>query len=163
MPMQINGLAGRLGYQAIIADRARLDVADEDGKGGFYIIYRPRLVTTPAILDLSARLESRSIEMNHRQAGANLADVAKERARGLEDVVVESDLMDDEDTPLDFHYARLTHVDLFTLVALFNAIMTDSSGQMSKPEGMRSPEPLNGGLSQKGQTTNLKTSASRKR
>lgn len=149
MPMVINRLAGRLGYQAVIADRARLDVADE-GEGGFYIIYRPRTAMSPEILDLSARMDSLSVDVEDSHATAIVANVAGDLAQALEDLVVESDLMEPDPNapepepgedvkliPLDFHYARLVKIDVFTLVALFSAIMKDSGGQMSKPAGTR--------------------------
>lgn len=149
MPMAINRLAGRLGYQAVIQDRARLDVADE-GEGGFYIIYRPRTAMSPEILDLSARMDSLQVDMEDANAAQIVAGVASDLAQALEDLVVESDLVEQDPNapepaegsdfktiPLDFHYARLVKIDVFTLVALFSAIMKDSGGQMSKTAGTR--------------------------
>ena len=166
MPMQLDGLAGRLGYQAIVEDRARLDIKGDTEDDGLSIVYRPRQATSNTCVSLVARLRNMQVTMadgTNDEKVDELAGMTAQIAQALADLVISWDLYETPTEVMAHTYERLLRVDFITLCALFNAIMTDSGGAMSKPAGTPSPAPTRGGSSAKAQTTNLKASASRKR
>jgi len=166
MPMQLDGLAGRLGYQAIVEDRARLDIKGEGEDDGLSIVYRPRQATANTCVDLTARLRDMKVTMDavsDSEKVDELASMSAQVAQALADMVIEWDIYETPTEVMSHSYERLLRVDFITLCALFSAIMNDSSGQMSKPAGTPSPAPTHGGSSARARITNSKASASRKR
>lgn len=162
MAKTLDGLAQRLGFQAIAENRAILTIKGETDEDTIHIIYRPQQTISPKNLDIAARFEQ--LQVNIEALGAEDAvDLAYDLAEAVHDIVIEWDVMETPEETVDLSVDRLARVDLITLGALYGAISADAQATMSKNGGMRSPTTTNGGSSRVARRTTSRAGASRRK